>query len=112
MEGMGKDFIIRLEFIVPAHVDIRWRFEFSSHIMQIELLKIGGGDDGGLTWHGSSKHTAQYTDDMLWNCVPETCIVLLVNATLINSMKGKKRKCENLTTNMNMHILSFEIVKK
>ena len=32
----------------------------------------GGGD---LTWGG--EHTIQCTDGVLWNCTPETCIILL-----------------------------------
>ena len=30
-----------------------------------------------LTWGG--EHTKQSTDDVLWNCVPETCITLLTS---------------------------------
>ena len=35
-------------------------------------------------WGG--KHTIQYTDDVLQNCTPETYIILLTNATPINSV--------------------------
>ena len=35
--------------------------------------------EGDLTW--GSEHTMQCTDDVLWNCAPETCIILLTGAT-------------------------------
>ena len=41
--------------------------------------------EGDLTWGG--EHTIQYTDDVLQNCTPETCIILLTNVTTINSIK-------------------------
>ena len=43
--------------------------------------------EGDLTWGG--EHTVQYTDDVLQNCIPETYIILLTNATLINSVKKR-----------------------
>ena len=47
--------------------------------------------EGDLTLGG--EHTIWYTDHMLWNCTPETCIILLTNITSINSVKIlKKRK--------------------
>ena len=48
---------------------------------------VMGGD---LTWGG--EHTVQYTGDVLWNCAPETCIVLLTNVTPVNSIKKKKKR--------------------
>ena len=33
--------------------------------------------EGDLTWGG--EHTIQYTDDVLYNCTPETYIILLTN---------------------------------
>ena len=45
--------------------------------------------DGDLTWSG--EHTIQCTDDVLWNCVPETCIILLTSVTPINSIKGNNK---------------------
>ena len=45
--------------------------------------------DGDLTWGG--EHTIQCTDDVLWNCAPETCVILLTSVTPINSIKvGEK----------------------
>ena len=41
--------------------------------------------EGDLTWGG--EHTAQCADDVLQNCTPETCIILLTNVTTINSIK-------------------------
>ena len=43
--------------------------------------------DGDLTWSG--KHRIQYRDDVLYNCIPETCIVLLT-VSPINSIKNNK----------------------
>ena len=45
--------------------------------------------EGDLTWDG--EHTIQCTDDVLWNCAPETCIILLTSVTPINSIKKKLR---------------------
>ena len=46
--------------------------------------------DRHSTWGG--EHTVPCTDDVLWNCAPETYIILLTRVTLINSIKGTKRK--------------------
>ena len=43
--------------------------------------------EGGLTQGGD--HTVQCTDYVLWNCAPETCIILL-NSVI--SIKRKKTK--------------------
>ena len=43
---------------------------------------VTGGD---FTWDG--EHTIHYTDDVLYNCTPETYIILLTNVTPINSIK-------------------------
>ena len=40
--------------------------------------------EGDVSWGG--EHTIHGTDDVLWNCAPETCIILLINVTLINSI--------------------------
>ena len=32
-------------------------------------------------------HTVQCTDAVLWDCVPETCIIVLISATVVNSSK-------------------------
>ena len=42
-----------------------------------------------LTWGG--EHTIQYTDDVFYNCAPETYIILSINVTSINSIKIKKK---------------------
>ena len=44
--------------------------------------------DRDLFWGG--EHTMQCTDDVLWNCAPETCKLLLTSVTAINSIKRKK----------------------
>ena len=44
------------------------------------------GDGRRLTWGG--KHMIQYTDDVLYNCVSETYIIL-TNVTRIKSIKTK-----------------------
>ena len=46
---------------------------------------VMGGD---LTWGG--EHIIQYTDDVLYNCTPETYVILLTNVTPINSIKKEK----------------------
>ena len=46
--------------------------------------------EGDLTWGG--EQAIQCTDDVLWNCAPETCIILLASVTPINPKK-RKNKC-------------------
>lgn len=38
--------------------------------------------DGDLTWGG--EHAVQWTDVVLWNWAPETCVILLKWVTPIN----------------------------
>ena len=38
--------------------------------------------EGDLTWGGEL--TVQDTDNILWYCIPETYIVLIINVTPIN----------------------------
>ena len=45
--------------------------------------------DGGLTWGG--EHTVQCADDVLWNCAPKTCIILLTGVT--NKFNKKWETC-------------------
>ena len=45
--------------------------------------------EGNLTSGG--EHTIQCTEDVLKNCAPETCIILLMSVTSINSIKKKKK---------------------
>ena len=45
-----------------------------------------------LTW--GSEHTIQCTDDVLWNCAPETCIILLTSVTPTHSIKRKLKAVE------------------
>ena len=33
--------------------------------------------EGDLTWH--DKHTMQYTDNILWNCILEAYLILLTD---------------------------------
>ena len=42
--------------------------------------------EGDLTW--GDKHVVQYTD-VLQNCVPKTCVILLTIVTPVNSIKNK-----------------------
>lgn len=44
--------------------------------------------EGDLTYGG--KHTMQYTEDVLQNCILETCIILFTKVTPTNSTKKKK----------------------
>ena len=55
--------------------------------------------EGDLTWNG--EHTAQCTDDVLWNCAPGTCIILLTIVILINSTKRKKPNAANMNLGRN-----------
>ena len=45
--------------------------------------------EGHLTWGG--KCTIQYTDDVLYNCIPGTFKMFLTNVTPINSIKNKNK---------------------
>lgn len=47
------------------------------------------GINGDLTWGG--EHTIQCTDDVLWNCAPETCTLLLTSVTSMNSTKKQTK---------------------
>ena len=38
-------------------------------------------------WHWGGDHTLQCTDDVLRNCAPETCVILLTSVTPLNSIK-------------------------
>ena len=56
------------------------------------MVQLGGygGEvvtEGDLTW---VVDTIQCTDDVLWNCAPETCIILLTTVTPIHSIKHSK----------------------
>ena len=43
--------------------------------------------EGDLTWGG--EHTIQYTDDVLYNCIPGSYVILLTNVIPINSIANK-----------------------
>lgn len=43
--------------------------------------------EGDLTW--CHEHTIQYAGDVLWNCTPESNIILFINVTPINSVINK-----------------------
>lgn len=56
-------------------------------------MKEGEGGINGDGWRldlGWCTHCRQCTDDMLWNCVPETCVILLNSVASTNSIKKKK----------------------
>ena len=40
------------------------------------------------------EHTIQRTDDILQNCAPETCIILLISVTPINPIKILEKEKE------------------
>ena len=42
-------------------------------------------------WGGGDK--MQRTDDVLYSCAPDTCIILLTRVNPINSIKRKKISC-------------------
>ena len=46
-----------------------------------------------LTWGG--EHKIQYIDNVLQNCAPEPCIILVTNVTPTNSVK-KQNKNDDL----------------
>ena len=46
--------------------------------------------DGDLTW--GDEHTIQCTYAALWNCAPDTFIILLTNIIPIKSMKRRGKK--------------------
>ena len=46
--------------------------------------------EGDLSWGGEP--AIQRTDDVLWNRVPETCVILLPSVTLLSSItRGVKK---------------------
>ena len=49
--------------------------------------------EGDLTWGGG--HTIQYICDILQNYIPETYIILLANATPINSINKNNNDKNN-----------------
>ena len=53
-------------------------------------MRKDNGDGRGLDLGG--EHTAQYTDDVLENHTPETCIILFTDAPPHNSIKIKNKK--------------------
>ena len=57
----------------------------------------GGGGYGGVNGGGrrpdsGSEHTVQCTDDVLWDCAPEPCIIVLTSVTPIHPIKRKKQR--------------------
>ena len=58
---------------------------------EVEEGKGGINGDGGRPDLGG-KHPTQRTDDVLWNCAPETCVHLLTSVTSISLMNRKKRE--------------------
>ena len=55
-----------------------------------EVEEEGKGEVSGDGWRLSVVNTVQCTDDVLWNCASETCIILLNSVTPINSIKREK----------------------
>ena len=53
----------------------------------IGVINVGGGR---IDLHG--EHTTSCIGDVLRNCAPETCIILLASITPINSIKRKINK--------------------
>ena len=51
-----------------------------------------GGKMGGQRPDLVCEHMIQSTAHVLWNCTPETCVILLASVTPINSVKRKKMK--------------------
>ena len=58
-----------------------------------------------FTWGGEP--TIQYTDDVLYNCTPETYIVLLTKVTPINSIKNLFLNNEGITLYANFYRRKF-----
>ena len=65
------------------------------HVTELHILLKHSVLVGDLTWGG--EHTVQCTEDILWNCAPETCIILLTCITPVNSIKRKKKQCSSWT---------------
>ena len=55
-----------------------------------EAEDIARINDDGRRFDLGGEHTLQCADDVLWNCAPETCIILLTSVTSINATKSKK----------------------
>ena len=71
----------------------------------------GGGDGGGRGGHGGDKsgwietwlgdaNTQEWKDDALYNCVSETCIILLTSVIRINSIKKKKQTNKSIMVDL------------
>ena len=63
-----------------------------------ESVAALNGHERGLDLGG--EHTVQCVHDVLRNCAPETCIILLPSVTPINSIKKKKEKYRLVITNL------------
>ena len=48
------------------------------------------GMEGDKRWWTEMWLGEVYMDDVLWSCVPETCIILLTNVTPMNAIKRKR----------------------
>ena len=58
-------------------------------------VQVGGAGCTGRSGDGTRRdlggeHTTQCTDDVLWNCASETCVILLTSVRPMNSIKRKK----------------------
>lgn len=61
---------------------------FDSYPLPVKTINHFLCIEGVLTWGGGQ--TMQCSDDMLWNCVPETCRILLTRVTPTSLIKRKK----------------------
>ena len=71
---------------------LRYRHQDGNYKRERGQVEVEGGEGGYLAMERNytlgGEHTMQYTDDVLWNCVPEACIPILTNVTPINSIKS------------------------
>ena len=49
--------------------------------------------DGDVTWGG--EHTVRGTEDVLWNCAPETCVILSTSVTPSKFSKKKRKRIKS-----------------
>ena len=52
----------------------------------------GGTNGDGRRLDLGGEDIVQCTEDVLWDCVPETCIILLTSISPINSIKSEKKE--------------------
>ena len=76
-----KHDLLRTEALIKCS----WRYFWSGlPKLLLKLKTIFHSIEGDLTW--DAEHTVQYTDDVLWNCTPDTYVILVTNVAPENSI--------------------------